>query len=159
MEAGKTVGEQEEKPFARAPDQESVPVVDVDVVLSEAGKVADAAAEAAEIKSSQFREDCLNDTTKDEEEGDSDGGKLMSDADFELMMAECRESYQKLLEEKLYNGPLKRWSIKDYSLDESEDEEVEQEEEVWDDHDANVEAEREQGEVRVDSANVEAATC
>jgi hypothetical protein len=101
----------------------------------------------------------LNDTTKDEEEGDSDGGKLMSDADFELMMAECRESYQEFLEEKLYNGPLKRWSIKDYSLDDSEDEEDgEQVEEVWDDHDANVVAEREQGGVRVDTANAAAAT-
>jgi hypothetical protein len=84
----------------------------------------------------------------------------MSDADFEFMMAECRESYQKLLEEKLYNGPLKRWSIKDYSLDDSEDEEeCEQEEGLWDDHDANVEAEQEEGQIRVDSANVEAATC
>jgi hypothetical protein len=132
----KTMGEQEEKPLAGVLE-ESV----VAVALSEGGKVAaDAAAEAGEIKSLQLRDGHFSDT-EDEEEGGSDDDELMSDTEFELMMAEARESYQKLLDEKLYNGPLKRWRIKDYSLDDSEDEEAEHEEEV-----------------RVDGANVEAAT-
>ena len=113
-EAGKTVCEEEEKPSA--------------------GTIATRTVESDSEDESDYEDE--------EDDSDDDDDEVLPDSHFELALAKAQKRQDKMVTGKLFSV-LQRCTIRPYTLEDYEDDEVEQEEEIQDNGD--------------DSADVEAA--